>query len=128
MSAKHVYMDDLHFNHMLWLRELDFFKEELVVLQKRLEEVASRNTDSEMKSMQERFQNKIIRQNEVIDELKHDIKIEEEKLIEFAKDHPVALNHIYFTDHVELKEKMSTFKDIYARMKSDFQKFVSIWL
>ena len=51
MSAKHVYMDDLHFNHMLWLRELDFFKEELVVLQKRLEEVASRNTDSEMKSM-----------------------------------------------------------------------------
>ena len=47
----------------------------------------------------EHFQNQFIVQKQNIDAFLHDINADEHKLVEFAKDHPVALNHVHFEDH-----------------------------
>ncbi len=39
---KHIYLKDLHFEHLLWLNELTFAKDELIVFKNRLSEVEIR--------------------------------------------------------------------------------------
>ena len=43
METKKRHLDDLHFEHQLWLSEAKFYTDELGIYQKRLEEVASKN-------------------------------------------------------------------------------------
>lgn len=128
MSEKKIYLSDLYFDHKMWMNELAFYKEELSILQKRLDEVAERNTVKDMKATQGQMQSKLIRQKEVLDILEHDITLHQQELVQFAKDHPIALDHVMFTDHTAMRDRMDTYKKIYAEMKSDFQDFVAEWL
>ena len=128
MSEKKIYLNDLYFDHKMWLNELAFYKEEMVILQNRLDEVAERNTDKGMKAVQGQMQSKLIRQKEVLDILEHDITLHQQELVQFAKDHPIALDHVLFSDHTDMRDRMDTYKKIYAEMKSDFQDFVAEWL
>jgi hypothetical protein len=48
----------LHHQDIDWLRELDFYKGEIAILNKRLEEVITGNTDVSVTSQVEHFQNK----------------------------------------------------------------------
>ena len=41
-------INSLHHQTSDWLRELDFYKEELNILRKRLEEVAAKNTSKDI--------------------------------------------------------------------------------
>jgi hypothetical protein len=128
MSEKKIYLNDLYFDHKMWLNELAFYKEEMVILQNRLDEVAERNTAKDMKAVQGQMQSKLIRQKEVLDILEHDITLHQQELVQFAKDHPIALDHVMFTDHTAMRDRMDTYKKIYADMKKDFQDFVAEWL
>jgi hypothetical protein len=47
----------------------------------------------------------LIRQKEVLDELRHDIKIHEHNLASFAEEHPIAVDHVYFTDHLDFRRQ-----------------------
>jgi hypothetical protein len=127
-SIKHVYMKDLHFELKVWLNELKFFKEELGFFDKRLMDVAQKNTEKEMLRELEHFQNQFIRQNEVIDETRHDVKQAENTLEQFAHEHPIASDHVYFSDHVNLRENMNTFRDIYTDLKKEYLRFLAKWL
>lgn len=127
-TAKHVYMRDLHFELKVWINELQFFKEELRFFESRLEEVAMRNTDREALINVEHFQNQFIRQKEVIDETRHDVKQAENQLEKFAKEHPIASDHVYFDDHTNLRESMNTFRDIYNDLKKDYLRFLAKWM
>jgi len=122
------YLKDLHFDHKIWRNELEFYKEELQILQTRLEDLAERNTDHEMKALQEQFQNRFIRQNEVIDELLHEINVHEDELAQFIKDHPVASDHVHFDDHAPMRDKMNTFNKLYKDLKDDFHRYSSRWM
>ena len=55
------YISDLHFEHMVWVNQLKFFKDELEILKNRLGEVSIRNTKMEVKAQVEHFQNQFIR-------------------------------------------------------------------
>ncbi len=127
-STKHIYMKDLHFELKVWLNELNFFKEEVGFFENRLMEVARKNTDREMMIELEHFQNQFIRQKEVIDETRHDVKQAENQLELFAHDHPIASDHIYFDDHGSLRESMNIFRDIYTDLKKNFLRFLAKWM
>lgn len=124
MSEKHIYMKDLHFEHNVWGSELAFCKDELKVFQLRLEEVAAKNTGHEAKAQIEHFQNQFIRQNEVIDEHQHHINEHETYLINEAENHPVAIDHRFFPDHVEMRNQMHIFRKLYADLKHEFMNFL----
>ena len=122
------YMTDLHFEHQVWLNQLKFFKDELNILNTRLAEVSIRNTKMEVKAQVEHFQNQFIREAEVIDILVHDINTHEKNLAEFAKDHPIAVDHVYFENHTELEGKMQTFGKIWFELKGEFMDFLRTWM
>lgn len=56
------------------LRVLEFYEQELEIIQKRLEEIAGDNTGNEVSVNNGHFQNQFLIQNNNIDELKHKIK------------------------------------------------------
>ncbi len=122
--SKPVYISDLHFEHKLWDRQLDFYKNEVEFFEGRLEELVMRWGDHDMLAQLERFQNQFIREREVIDILLHDIHAHESGLAAYAKEHPIAIDHIQFADHEELRERMRRFRHIFEELKSDFLQFV----
>lgn len=73
-------------------------------------EVARKNTDRQMMVELEHFQNQFIRQKEVIDETRNNVKQAENQLERIAHDQPIASDHLYFEDHTSLRETMNTFR------------------
>jgi len=131
ISAKpplHKYIGDLHYEHMMWLNSLQFRKEETTILEHRMEDIVRRNNQPDVMAELEHFQNQFIRQKEVIDELRHDIKAHENILEQEAKQNPVAIDHRHFTDHSELRERVEMFEKIYMELKNDFYRWVSKWM
>ncbi len=128
MLPKSVYLRDLHFEHGVWMKEFTFFEEELEIFQRRLEDVASQNSDMEIMSKVESFQNQFILQKEVLQKLSHDIKAHESILARYAQEHPTAIDHVHFHDHSSLREEVDTFRDLFVEMKRKFLRFCAEWL
>lgn len=127
-EGKHIYLSDLHFEHKLWLNELAFYKDELAIFNNRLTELESRNNSSDFLPTFEALQNRAIRQKEVLDELRHEINTQESSLANYAEEHPIAVDHVYFTDHTELRQKMVRFKELYSEFKEEINRFAIKWM
>ena len=120
-----VHMSDLHFELNLWLNELKFYKDEIKIFNQRLEDIVGRNTNKEVMQQLEHFQNQYIRQSEVIDELRHEVKQHENVLEKEVSDNPVATDRRYFEDHTELRDQANQFKKIYKELKDEFMRFLT---
>ncbi|MFZ1689302.1 MAG: hypothetical protein WAU70_17900 [Flavobacteriales bacterium] len=123
-TEKRVHISDLHNDHKLWLNTLAFCKDEINILEHRMEEIAMRNTASEVMAELEHFQNQYIRQREVIDELRHELKQHENALEKEARDHPIAVDHRLFTDHTAHREEVATFEKLYRELKEEFTQWL----
>jgi len=128
MTTKMKHIDDLHFEHQLWTSEAKFYVDELKIYQKRLAEVASKNTSEDVRKQVEHFQNQFIIQKEQLDILSHRVNEHEQWLAQYAKNHPVAIDHKLFPDHDSMHEKMDIFRKIYSELKQEFNKFLSSWM
>ncbi len=127
-SEKYVYLSDLHYEHNLWRNELAFYKEEVNILEGRLKEIVSKNTNHEAVAGVESFQNRFDLQREHLSELKHRIKKHEAHLVDYAENHPIAIDHVHFTDHTRLREDMERFVELYQEMKREFNRFAVKWM
>lgn len=127
-TTKPIYLKDLHFEHKLWDNQLNFAAEEIKIYEDRLEYLSTRNTDKDMLAKLEHFQNQFIRQKEVIDELKHKIKLHEQELAGFAEDNPIAIDHRHFQDHTGFRDEMNTFNKLFAELKQEFQQYSAEWM
>lgn len=126
MSTKTtLYLSDLHFEHQQWLKELEFWEDEIALYNRRLGEIIVRYTDPAIKAEMEHFQNQFIRHDEVIDILKHDVRKHESQLVKYAQDHPIAIDRVHFDDHTGLRDRMETQRKIYADLKTEFYTFLS---
>lgn len=127
-ATKNVYLEDLVNDHKMWLSELKLQRAQVEIFRNRLAEVLNKNTSHDVQAYAEQFQNKFIRQFEVIDILDHEIKVDEKKLEVFAKEHPVALDHMYFEDHVKMRDQIFTNSRIWQDLRDDFYSFVERWI
>ena len=128
MSNNKKHIDELHFEHKTLRNQLNFSKDELRSYQIRLEEIASKNTNNEILAHVEQFQNKFIRQNEVIDELLHEINVREDSLAEAAKNNPNAIHRQLFEAHDTLENEARVFLTIYNNLKKSYYDFSSKWM
>ena len=126
LTEKRVHLQDLHSDHQLWLNTLRFCKDEITIFEHRMEDIAKREPASEVMAELEHFQNRYIREREVIDELRHDIKQHENHLEKFAIEHPVAVDHVLFTDHSGLRDRLSTFEKLYHELKVEFMRWLAV--
>lgn len=123
-----AYLSDLHYEHQLWRNELNFYKEELNILEHRLEEIVSKNTNNDVEAGVESFQNRFDLQRNHLNNLKNTIRKHEQSLAEFAQDHPIAVDHVHFKDHSDLREKIDRFRELYQEMKHEFNHFAVKWM
>ncbi|MDL5045478.1 hypothetical protein QQ054_05410 [Oscillatoria amoena NRMC-F 0135] len=125
-NRKHI--SDLHFENKVHFNQLVFYRQELELLKNRLEELAARNTKTEVAARIEQFQNQFIRQQEVNDELRHKINSHQEKLVNYAKENPVAIDRVLFDDNDGLADEVIRYGELYKEMKDAFYRFAAEWL
>jgi hypothetical protein len=126
MTSTKVDIQKLHFEHQLWMNELSFFADEIKIYERRLEDLVGKSKDKEMLAGLEQFQNQFIRQKEVLDELKHDIKIHETIISNIARADGKAEERDG-SKHDKVKDRIATFRNIYWDLKQDFQQFFLRW-
>lgn len=123
---KHI--DELHFEHNVWIKSMQFYYDELRTFESRLEELVTRNTKTEVTSQIEHFQNQFIRNKEVSEEIISKCKDHDKFLANQAKDHPIAIDHVLFADHTKLRDEVETFEKIYRDLKNEFMTFLRKWM
>ena len=116
---KTVLLTEQHVTYREYLNRLAFYKDELKIMQKRIEEVAALNTKSEVLAQVEHFQNGLIIQKNHIDRLRHDIDKQEEELVMLATKNPVASDHRRVESHPELQQKVETFEKIFNELRQE---------
>lgn len=111
-----------------WKRELDFYKNEIPILKKRLEEVASRNTAAEIAISIEKFENKFDIIANHLNELGHDIKSLDAYVLNDAASKPTFIHIKKLDTPAELIDLMKYTANDFQETKKDFYQFVSAHL
>lgn len=108
-----------------WNRELLFFKDELPIFKHRLNEVASKNTSSEIMKEVEHFENKFKLMELHIDEMLHDTKLKNEQVLEKASVQSKFIN-VKMMDSVEaIENQMQMTSDDFYSTKKEFYRFLA---
>lgn len=122
-AEKKIY--ELHHEHQEWLKKLSFYKDDLKVMQNRIEEVAKNYTSKDFQAMVDHFVNQFLIQGEQINHLKHEIKNYETLLQNNIKSNSTAVDHRSMPDHEEQRAKMVRFEEIFAELREDLMGFLS---
>ncbi|AMS27497.1 hypothetical protein AEM51_11200 [Bacteroidetes bacterium UKL13-3] len=111
--------------HLTWLKNLDFYKAQLSVMEKELAGFAKESTSKKVGPRVEQFQNQFIRQREVIDTLRHSVKQHEneiERMTRFALEY---LRDRVTKDHMLLKAEYKRFVELFMEMEQDFHDYLA---
>jgi hypothetical protein len=115
---------DLHQDHIKWINALDFYKEEILIFQRRIEEIASKNNSTNILKMIESFQNRLIIQRNEIDILKHNIN-DHEMYVKNKVEYNPAANHKNLLDHKNESDSIITFEKLFADLRKELYNFLS---
>jgi uncharacterized membrane protein YgaE (UPF0421/DUF939 family) len=123
-----AFIYDQHLENQDWLKRLDFYKEDLSILRERLVEVTSKNNHVDFLKSVEHFQNQFIIQRNHIDELAHQIKVNENILVAQIEDNPIAVDHRKVESHDAEAEFMGFFEKNFAELRAEFNVFLAKWM
>jgi hypothetical protein len=111
--------------HIIWLKHLDFYKTQLNIMEKELQGFAKESSSKKVAPKIEQFQNQFIRQREVIDLLRHNVKQHEneiERMTRFALEY---LRDRVTKDHMVLRSEYVRFVELFIGMEQDFHDFLA---
>lgn len=114
--------DQYRYENRTWIRLLEFFKQENAVLKNRLAEVVDACTDKEFLMLAEQFQNKFIIKDEFIDELRHDINIQNQ---EMGSEVRKLLGDKLLKQQEKLRHEMEFFEKDFYLLKNEFNNYLS---
>ena len=117
-----------HEEHKKWLSELAFFKDEIKVMQKRIEEVVSKNTAKEVAVQIEHFQNQLLIQDTNISKMQHQINHDENAIKNSIQDNPIASDHRKAEDHTAEREMVENFEKHFKELKTELNTFLTKWM
>ncbi|MES2265111.1 MAG: hypothetical protein V4520_00030 [Bacteroidota bacterium] len=110
------------------LRGITFYKQELTILQERLEEVAADNTAREVQEKVDHFQNQFLIHGNYLDQLKHDINANdrrfEAELLQTGTQVPETLA----TEHTLIHERYLNEERIFNELRHEFNRFAAEWM
>jgi len=116
---------DQHSEHTEWLKKLNFYADEMTIMQKRLEDISSKNSGEEVRKEIEHFQNQIIIQNRFVNDMKKTIKLDEKVIMANINQNPVASDHRKAEDHSEERTQIESFETNFAGLRKEFNLFLS---
>ncbi len=126
MEVKLVYLSDLKFNLKIWKKELKFHRDEMDEFEKKLEIISVRNLGYEAMVPLEGFQNKIIREREVIGKLLQRIR-GKMRIIE-AVDISEELDGRLRNQQTSLRDDMKIYVKLHYDLKEDLMDYFLRWL
>lgn len=103
---------------------LDFYKDEIQSLEKRLQEVAARNTKLPILAQVEHFQNQLLVQRDNFTKLKHAIHRQKVNMKAYVTAENESLTDILVESH-KLREEMQTATKIFTEAKHACYRFLS---
>ncbi|MBG7629592.1 MAG: hypothetical protein IZT56_04085, partial [Bacteroidetes bacterium] len=121
MESQVLYLSDLNFNLEVWKRELKFQESEMDYFEEKLEHVAIRNLGTDVMRQLESFQNKIIREREVMGHLRHRIRMKKREIAQARFDNKPEV--VFHEKQVLLKDEMKTFVKMHYDLKEDMMDF-----
>ena len=110
-----------------WQRALDFYKNELDIMQERLAEVNNKNTGIESRVAAEHFQNQFIIQQNNIAELKHKINGHAHLVFEDAKLHVGRVEETRIVENKKIEAEVMEFENIIKDLRLEFNKYLAKW-
>ncbi len=125
-QSEYIYKQ--HEENLEWANKLDFYKDEIYILQSRLEEIAEKNNQKEVLAFIEQFQNRLIIHRNTIDEIQHKITISEDQLQEEINRNPVASDHRKAAYHEAEKEEVEVFEKVFKELREEFKRFAAKWM
>jgi len=126
MEVKMVYLSDLKFNLKVWKRELRFHRDEMEKFERQLEKIARRNLGYEAMVPLEGFQNKLIREKEVIGKLLQRIRVK--MRIVNTIDLSEELDGRLRNQQTSLKDDMKTYVKLHYELKEALMDYYLRWL
>ncbi|MEL4454640.1 hypothetical protein [Lutimonas vermicola] len=126
METKLVYLSDLKFNLKVWKEELRFHRKEMEKFEKKLESIAKRNLGIEAMAPLEGFQNKIIREKEVIGRMLQRIRMK--KKIIATTDLSEELDGRLRNQQTSMRDDMKTYIKLHYELKEDLMDYFLRWL
>jgi len=115
--------------HTGWLSALDFYKQDLNILKRRLTEIAGKNTGKEMASDIDHYENQVNIQTENIDKLHHDINENLAKSATQAKNNSAGyIDAELLKEHSRQKERFVSEEKVINELRQDFNRFASKWM
>lgn len=126
MKTEKIYTQ--HDENKEWTNSLLFYKDDLKVLTRRLEEVAAKNNSKEVQMLVEQFQNRLLIQSAQIDKLNHAINVHNDIIVKEVKQNGIAVDHRSIEDHSVLRENMKSFEMIFKSLRAELKNFLSVWM
>ena len=117
-----------HYEHTQWLNKLAFYKDEISVMQNRIDEIVKKNNSKEVQMQVEHFQNQLLIQQNNADNLKHQIKHDEKALTNEIKQNQTAIDHRKKEDHAKEREDVEIFETNFNKLRKEFNSFVAKWM
>ena len=126
-GAKHS-LHNLYDEYNSYIRANDFYKQEIKYLQKRLEDVAKRNTDKEIMAQVEQFQNQFIVLKEDVDVLNKEVKAGLKIVEKQINKKPTHADEKTITVENPHSKKFHSLEKDFAGERLRFNKFLSKYL
>lgn len=126
MQTKLLYLSDLKFNLDVWKRELKFHMTEMDEFEEKLGDISIRNLGVDAMAPLEGFQNKIIREREVIGRLIQRIR-KKYKLLETA-DLNESIDGRLRRQQGTMRDDMKIYIKLHYELKEEMMDFLLQWL
>jgi hypothetical protein len=127
-TMRYVNASLLNYEHFDWLKAIDFYKDDLSVLQKRLAEVAFKNSGKEVAADVEHFQNQLIVQRNNLEELSHNIYEHIHHVVENSRTHAGKVAYTLVEEHGHKKDEFTTLMSVIKSLRKDFNTFLAKWM
>ena len=121
---KTTLITDIHRTNREWLNLISFYQDELMIMERRIAEVVSKNTDVEVLANAEHFQNQMIIQRNHLLDMQGEIVHLEDKITEEIKNNPIAADHRRHESPVDLTERVTQFRVLFYELRKEFLEFL----
>lgn len=131
MKETHEKLDQYQNEAGMWLRTLDFIKQENNFLKNRLSAVVDNRSDKVFLAQAEHFQNQFIIKDEFIDELKHDVNEQVRQIKTYGLKNAELNGHAKsFSDTQDnLRDQMTYLEKDFTHLRNEFYAYLTkqIW-
>lgn len=114
--------------HSDWRRGIEFYRQEMEILKKRLAEVSQKYTRTEVKAEVEHFQNQFIVQRNNLDDLKHAIGVHERHLNQDAGQLDNHIANSTLAEHDELRDRFADLEKTINDLRHEFNRFLARYM